>query len=409
MEEYDEWPDAVVIRDHILRSRPFICRDIALDVHAIDVASLGKVDQIVDVSCVDHVDDNTADRFDGDVTVREKVKVKLSTLVEAMQCLLEEKHHYLHDTGLNLSLSQGTIYSKTQKATVDIALDVDSRNVIEHSEMVVCARGCGLPVETINLWMNLYTAECNLHYDANSNFLCLLDGEKLVCLVSPENTDSVHANDMTSSAANHSKLSFTDVVTSTSLPHSVERLRKGDILFIPEGWWHCVRSDECTIAVNYWLESPVQSVLETAPHAIPYMLRAVTSAVVEHELKRRFEGDLRRREKLHRKRKFDAPRNTKASWNTHKSFASFMSDLKYEQWFRSVMMKASIENEFVHMAFADMQRLWPVYAKSFPNRWVRILLNLQPESVFILTSYWDALTAGHDPRAHMQQVPRRQK
>jgi ribosomal protein L16 Arg81 hydroxylase len=32
-------------------------------------------------------------------------------------------------------------------------------------------------------------------------------------------------------------------------------LEAGEMLYIPEGWWHYVVSEPNTLAVNFWLES----------------------------------------------------------------------------------------------------------------------------------------------------------
>ena len=43
-------------------------------------------------------------------------------------------------------------------------------------------------------------------------------------------------------------------------------MQAGDALFIPEGWWHQVTSDACSMALNYWFQSGIQEMLLLPPH-----------------------------------------------------------------------------------------------------------------------------------------------
>lgn len=55
----------------------------------------------------------------------------------------------------------------------------------------------------------------------------------------------------------------------------------GEALFIPEGWYHQVRSEAGTVAVNYWFDGLASKVLEERPHSTPYLLRTLAAELAE--------------------------------------------------------------------------------------------------------------------------------
>ncbi|KAF5204688.1 2-oxoglutarate (2OG) and Fe(II)-dependent oxygenase superfamily protein [Thalictrum thalictroides] len=61
-------------------------------------------------------------------------------------------------------------------------------------------------------------------------------------------------------------------------------LHAGDALFIPEGWFHQVDSDELTIAVNYWWQSSIMSSM--SEHMDAYYLRIILKRLVNSEMVR---------------------------------------------------------------------------------------------------------------------------
>lgn len=55
--------------------------------------------------------------------------------------------------------------------------------------------------------------------------------------------------------------------------HAMEAtLHAGDVLLIPEGWWHQVSSSAVSIAVNMWWHSAAHAAL-SHPHMDAYFLR----------------------------------------------------------------------------------------------------------------------------------------
>ncbi|WVZ68643.1 hypothetical protein U9M48_017559 [Paspalum notatum var. saurae] len=59
-------------------------------------------------------------------------------------------------------------------------------------------------------------------------------------------------------------------------------LNCGDVLFIPEGWYHQVDSDDLTIAVNFWWKSRLMT--QMLEHMDAYYIRRVLSRLVDKEM-----------------------------------------------------------------------------------------------------------------------------
>jgi hypothetical protein len=170
---------------------------------------------------------------------------------------------------------------------------------------------------TINLWMGGKPTATTLHYDSNHNLLVVLRGMKQVQLLSPSATAQLDPRPIYTGGANHSGLQvpaepeelFRVPRIHKAPPRPwVARLEAGDVLFIPEGWWHQVDSAFRTVALNYWFAGFVESVLDGGSHRgeggeeeeeegkeapgaeaeamLPFYLRAVVQRAVERERER---------------------------------------------------------------------------------------------------------------------------
>lgn len=60
-------------------------------------------------------------------------------------------------------------------------------------------------------------------------------------------------------------------------------LQAGDALFIPEGWWHQVDSEQTTIAVNFWWQSAFTKSLQQQTHMQQYYLRRLVDGLLDTE------------------------------------------------------------------------------------------------------------------------------
>jgi len=186
--------------------------------------------------------------------------MKASDFVDAWVLAKTGQPHWSLSTGLNLYLSQHCL-----------------PKVSEHSSTFCCPtptviKESGAVVEQMNLWMNVFPASTTLHYDANNNILIVLEGQKNVTLFSPSATKFLKPAAAHNEYPNHSALtpeeadslvvSLQTEATSTTdcLAYSVT-LSAGDALFIPEGWWHQVHSQKCTMALNFWFHSDMRPLL----------------------------------------------------------------------------------------------------------------------------------------------------
>ena len=97
-----------------------------------------------------------------------------------------------------------------------------------------------------------------LHTDPHHNLLCQVVGSKYVRLYHPSHShhlyprgDSLHSNASRVSLdrPDHGRFPlFTDA------PFAECLLRPGQMLYIPPGWWHYVRSLSASMSVSFWWE-----------------------------------------------------------------------------------------------------------------------------------------------------------
>ncbi|KAI3801029.1 hypothetical protein L1987_29129 [Smallanthus sonchifolius] len=115
---------------------------------------------------------------------------------------------------------------------------------------------------SINLWMNSAQARSSTHYDPHHNLLCVVSGSKQVDLWPPSSSPFLYPMHLYGEASNHSavpidKLDLSVHPRAAHLKKYSQRviLQAGDALFIPEGWFHQVDSENLTVAVNFWWQS----------------------------------------------------------------------------------------------------------------------------------------------------------
>lgn len=126
----------------------------------------------------------------------------------------------------------------------------------------------------VNLWMTKNLSRTNWHYDSWNNLLALVRGRKEVLLCPPGSFPEPHP--VFAVMPNHGRTNLPDPSdTPCRCPHpyapcpmnlrhtSINLMRAnlgpGDMLFLPEGWWHQVNtrgspddSLALSIAVNFW-------------------------------------------------------------------------------------------------------------------------------------------------------------
>jgi lysine-specific demethylase 8 len=97
----------------------------------------------------------------------------------------------------------------------------------------------------VSAWVAPRGATTPLHYDRHPNYLFHLVGRKLVYLWPPDAPIPRNAPP----AENTSPLDAASLVDACELRAD---LRPGDVLFIPEGWWHYVVTPVTSVSVSVW-------------------------------------------------------------------------------------------------------------------------------------------------------------
>ncbi|EOA20355.1 hypothetical protein CARUB_v10000670mg [Capsella rubella] len=147
----------------------------------------------------------------------------------------------------------------------------------------------GKSLSSINFWMNSAQARSSTHYDPHHNLLCIVSGRKKVVWWPPSASPSLYPMPIYGEASNHSLVGLENPNLSDypraehSLKQSQEvTLNAGDAVFIPEGWFHQVDSDDLTIAVNFWWQSNIMS--NMPEHMDSYYLRRITRRLIDREM-----------------------------------------------------------------------------------------------------------------------------
>ncbi|KAK1271661.1 hypothetical protein QJS04_geneDACA007493 [Acorus gramineus] len=145
------------------------------------------------------------------------------------------------------------------------------------------------PLASINLWMNSVRSRSSTHYDPHHNILCIVAGCKQVVLWPPSASPLLYPMAIYGEASNHSAVDIAkpDFSAHPRAKHFMDHsqrvvLNAGDALFIPEGWFHQVDSDDLTIAVNFWWPSDIMSSM--SEHMDAYYLRRILNRLVGLEM-----------------------------------------------------------------------------------------------------------------------------
>ncbi|XP_031287115.1 uncharacterized protein LOC116145821 isoform X2 [Pistacia vera] len=144
-------------------------------------------------------------------------------------------------------------------------------------------------IASINLWMNNAQAKSSTHYDPHHNLLCIVAGCKQVALWPPSACPMLYPMPIYGEASNHSSITLESPDFSMYPRAECFReysqkviLHAGDALFIPEGWFHQIDSDDITIAVNFWWQSNIMSCL--SEHMDAYYLRRIIRRLADREV-----------------------------------------------------------------------------------------------------------------------------
>jgi lysine-specific demethylase 8 len=107
------------------------------------------------------------------------------------------------------------------------------------------------------LWLGAAGTVMPLHFDLSLNLYAMVAGRKRFCLFPPSQSLLLYPCGLFSKAPN-----FAQVDPEAPDPRRFPRfgrarpvgcvLRTGDLLYIPRGWWHHVRTLDDSIAIGFW-------------------------------------------------------------------------------------------------------------------------------------------------------------
>ena len=109
--------------------------------------------------------------------------------------------------------------------------------------------------ESSSLWIGTRGTRSGLHFDTSDNFHAILSGSKTVALFPPGDAPFLYPRPEAPVQSQIDPL-FPRVTDEFPLVEhtrpQVVTLAAGDVLFIPQLWWHWVESNSVTVSLNWW-------------------------------------------------------------------------------------------------------------------------------------------------------------
>ncbi|KAL9971353.1 hypothetical protein ACROYT_G023866 [Oculina patagonica] len=112
-------------------------------------------------------------------------------------------------------------------------------------------------IDSLNLLFNSGDANSAFHHDGLENIITVISGTKTVYLINSTYGKELYADQFTIApgvlSIDPEKLDLETYPKLADVPYYEVTLNKGDMLYIPQYWWHIVRShDAPNIALNVW-------------------------------------------------------------------------------------------------------------------------------------------------------------
>ncbi|KAJ3696117.1 hypothetical protein LUZ60_001494 [Juncus effusus] len=233
---------------------------------------------------------NHAQVFYGDLRSHERVAIQFSSFIASCKSWLEQLDSKVEnlkersnsdeiclDAPDKLYLAQVPIYNSEKDLQEEKCVLQTLRQDIDTPSIL--GKRC---ISSINFWMNRAKSRSSIHYDPHHNMLCIVSGHKEVTLWAPSASRFLYPMPVYGEASNHSAVNIENPTKEMKDYSDKVTLNPGDILFIPEGWYHQVDSEDLTIGVNFWWESKIT--FDMLPHMDAYYLRRILNRLVSKEM-----------------------------------------------------------------------------------------------------------------------------
>ncbi|CAD7975152.1 unnamed protein product [Amoebophrya sp. A120] len=150
---------------------------------------------------------------------------------------------------LDLKSSQRTRAAKSSSSKKKLSAEERLQSDVEIPRMLACEENL---YQSMTIWFSSGGTSSVLHQDDADNFLMLQEGSKLVTLIDPKFAREI-AIKGGYSRINQDRVNLKKHPKFFHVPKQRLTMYKGDILFIPNGWFHQVNSGGTrNLAVNVW-------------------------------------------------------------------------------------------------------------------------------------------------------------
>ena len=121
-------------------------------------------------------------------------------------------------------------------------------------------------VQNAKLWIGPAGMVSSLHRDLADNLHAQVSGRKRFTLVAPQQSACVYPNSFFDGVPNGCGVDvespdYARFPRFRAAELLVAELDPGDVIYIPRGWWHHVRTLELSMSVNFWWASGVRRML----------------------------------------------------------------------------------------------------------------------------------------------------
>lgn len=118
---------------------------------------------------------------------------------------------------------------------------------------------CTSPHVQRRIWIGPAGTKTPIHHDPYENIFCQIVGYKYILLYPPEAAPYLEL-DISGMAPNTSTLDIDDPGSNKIMPHHLDAMHTecilgpGDALYIPQGWYHFIKSLTTSFSVSFWWE-----------------------------------------------------------------------------------------------------------------------------------------------------------